>query len=88
MRVDYLVKTKIWSEWLAGEKPRHLAERYGVSVNTIRSWHYREAWAYSRASLLFFAKCGLRIPFEVSVKVSDRRKKRISENQTLKKKVL
>jgi uncharacterized protein YjcR len=93
VRVKMKTKLQVWEDWLYGMKPRALSKKYGVSVNTIRSWHHREAWAYYRngSAMAMWGRISNQDAFDVSQAVSKRRKERIAETQTLrnkKKKVL
>lgn len=44
-RISYLQKVQAMYFWIQGVPFRKLAAYYGVSVNTIRQWHYRGRWA-------------------------------------------
>ena len=47
---DGEIKEKIKKEYEKGAKPKELSNKYGISINTLKSWIKREEWGKADAS--------------------------------------
>lgn len=47
---DGEIKEKIKKEYEKGAKPKELSNKYGISINTLKSWIKREEWGKAGAS--------------------------------------